>query len=904
MPNHPRDESDFPSFFRRATGLSPHPWQARLGDEARLQDRLIRVPTGFGKTAGVVTAWLHHRVGRNDRTWPTRLVLVFPMRTLVEQTLVAIGDWLKRTELEDAVKVHRLMGGVEAGAFHLDPTTPSILVGTQDMIVSRALNRGFGAARARWPIDFGLLTNDCLWVCDEVQLMDTALTTSVQLNALRAAMPGHRPFATWWMSATMQPSWFRSVDSASVHQELVDSTLNVSEEDWGWSGASNSKLLEIDLSLSEPETIAARALESNKPRQLTLVVVNTVDKATSVFQAMAEILSPSRKRKSKEPPLFSGSAPDIRLIHSRFRPADRANWADAFLSRRAAIPEEGRVIIATQVVEAGVDISASTLITELAPWPSLVQRFGRAARFAGESAKVLVVGPLPTDRKKALPYSLSELEAVAAVLNRVGESASPRDLERFERELAVDAPDLHAALFPYDPAHVLRRSDVFELFDTSADLSGADIDVSRWIRSSDDDRDVAIFWRDAPSGEALDTTTLRPPGRDELCAIPIGQARDFIDRVRARDHHAWHRDFVSGDWIRIGRDTRFYTGMTILLPTAAGGYGAHGFDAREVGHVVPVGSDASPGRSTVANALLEAASSALEGDELSALPGTSWQAIDHHGLQVAREVTRLATAAGLPEDTIRLLELAGRWHDLGKAHEAFQQRIREDVRHRADSPVATRRDVAKAPDSAWSRRSTRRGFRHELMSMLSLFDFVWRIEPRHPWLLGGLQSVLDLLDAGEILPAPDERVATAHPLAAELVECSSDDLDLIAYLVLSHHGKPRMKLSASVFDSETVESEGLAVDQILGVRDGDEIAATRLASRTGESVELPPLVAHLALARIGLGARFGAAWNERTQRLLARRGPFHLAYLETLLRAADVRASMGLMAATDDGGSE
>jgi CRISPR-associated endonuclease/helicase Cas3 len=28
--------------------------------------------------------------------------------------------------------------------------------------------------------------------------------------------------------------------------------------------------------------------------------------------------------------------------------------------------------VATQVVEAGVDISARTLITELAPWPGLV----------------------------------------------------------------------------------------------------------------------------------------------------------------------------------------------------------------------------------------------------------------------------------------------------------------------------------------------------------------------------------------------------------------------------------------------------------------------------------------------------------------------------------------------------
>jgi CRISPR-associated endonuclease/helicase Cas3 len=42
---------------------------------------------------------------------------------------------------------------------------------------------------------------------------------------------------------------------------------------------------------------------------------------------------------------------------------------------------------------------------------------------------------------------------------------------------------------------------------------------------------------------------------------------------------------------------------------------------------------------------------------------------------------------------------------------------------------------------------------------------------------------------------------------------------------------------------------------------------------------------------LGLGARYGASWGERVCNLLDRHGPFKLAYLEALLRAADVRAS-------------
>lgn len=41
--------------------IAPPPRQAELGGETSCRDRLIRIPTGFGKTAGVVLAWLDYR---------------------------------------------------------------------------------------------------------------------------------------------------------------------------------------------------------------------------------------------------------------------------------------------------------------------------------------------------------------------------------------------------------------------------------------------------------------------------------------------------------------------------------------------------------------------------------------------------------------------------------------------------------------------------------------------------------------------------------------------------------------------------------------------------------------------------------------------------------------------------
>lgn len=89
-------DSEFARFFEQVTGSGPHRWQTSLGLSSDCVDRLIRIPTGFGKTAGVVLPWLFHRVHRGSDAWPRRLVLTLPMRVLVEQTERVVGDWIER----------------------------------------------------------------------------------------------------------------------------------------------------------------------------------------------------------------------------------------------------------------------------------------------------------------------------------------------------------------------------------------------------------------------------------------------------------------------------------------------------------------------------------------------------------------------------------------------------------------------------------------------------------------------------------------------------------------------------------------------------------------------------------------------------------------------------------------
>ncbi len=219
----------FSQWFEAVSGHQPHRWQSELASASECHSRVIRIPTGFGKTEGALLSWLWHRVVLNDRAWPRRLVWCLPMRVLVEQTIAVARALLSGQGLlwdgvgahDGKVGAHLLMGGVVSEEWHLHPEQTAILIGTQDMLLSRSLNRGYAAPRARWPMEFGLLNQDALWVFDEVQLMDTGLATSAQLQAFRDldSRSSVRPCRSWWMSATLQKRWLRSIDTAA----LIDS---------------------------------------------------------------------------------------------------------------------------------------------------------------------------------------------------------------------------------------------------------------------------------------------------------------------------------------------------------------------------------------------------------------------------------------------------------------------------------------------------------------------------------------------------------------------------------------------------------------------------------------------------------------------------------------------------------
>jgi len=862
----------FEEYFANLTSdaYRPRRWQSELAAQEECVNRLIRIPTGFGKTLGVLVAWLWNRVRRQDDCWPRRLVWCLPMRVLVEQTrdevqgcLSALGLlWKEGSDHASKVGVHLLMGGVDCGDWHLYPEHCAVLIGTQDMLLSRTLNRGYGAPRARWPMEFGLLHQDCLWVMDEVQLMDVGLATSGQLQAFRdddrLAARGMRPCYTWWMSATLQRDWItKSPDTASMAPALPQSDIPADQRMGDlWDGVAKPHRR---AQINDPKAIARLVAEEHNKNGRgaggpTLVILNTVERALHVFQALARDKSIT--------------ATDVRLVHSRFRPYERASWRVAFLNRAACAAGTDRIVIATQVVEAGVDISAGLLITELAPWPSLVQRFGRCARWGGK-AEVIVADLEPKDDKAAAPYTRDELDAAREALDQLPDAA-PLYLEAFEESHS----ELLARLYPYQPRHLLLRHELDELFDTTPDLSGADIDISRFIRSGEE-RDLSVFWTEVSAKE--NPTPDRRPSRDALCTVPFLKAREWLCKAKSEllkdGLRAWVWDWLDDAW-RGAKRRDLYPGQTVLVAADCGGYDP------KLGWLPESNLPVPP----VPMSSIDVGERGDAGQDDESLSAYDWQTIAVHGRETG--VVAQAIAASLAPELATLFDLAGRWHDAGKVFPAFQGSIVA-----GDRPP--RQDLAKAPRRAWLHVSKlypmdgrrRAGFRHELASTLALFAVLQRHAPDHPALLGRWRDLLT--EAGMPPEPPWLSDRPPNPLEREILALDVDGFNLLAYLVCTHHGKVRVAWHACPADQES----GDARPRIRGIVDGDQLPAVALADGTGAFYDLPASLLDLATAAAGLNRRTGTGWTERVLGLLSRHGPFSLAWLEALLRAADQRAS-------------
>jgi CRISPR-associated endonuclease/helicase Cas3 len=805
----------FFEFFRLAMGgtAQPYPYQELLASEV-IQDRVVNVPTGSGKTAAAVLAWLY-RIQADPKRTPRRLVYVLPTRALVQQTANCTREWLSKLGMYEKIPVWPLLGGDPELSKHQrswihQPEQACILIGTLDLLLSAALNRGYAMSRGAWPTAFGLLGNDVLFVLDETQLMGNGCATFAQLAHFRQVFGSTRPVYTWWMSATQERDWLKTVDYVEPPEVFPQGTVrDQTLEKLGsrWTAAKPLKKLKA-LTAEEVFRLAPTG-------GMTLIVRNTVARARELAAELQRPATTAGGKKKKQ--LEQRPGPVVLLLHSRFRNRERAALyqslvqADAILRGKdlpsaaaaewlAEVKQRGLVVVATQVVEAGLDISADVMVSELAPWSSMVQRFGRLNREGTQRSAAFWVD---IKDKEASPYSAKDLQESRQRLAAL-EDVGPATLAE------VASPE------PEQPDTVIRQHDFHALFSTERDLAGGVTDISAFLRDSDE-RDVFVFWRALKkTGQWREQPAATA---DELCHVPLYGDHGLQGFVRR--FQGWSWDVARSEW-RFVQASALTPGMTIMLSQGDGGYSEEaGWTAREGDRPIWVGDG-------------EGETPDSDEGERRSIRDQGWKPLDQHLLEVEAEAIHLAETLKLPASSAAALGKAARWHDVGKAHPAWQDAIPGEV------DVYLPGVWAKFPGRQPSR--FRPGLRHEEVSAMLAYQ----------QLLAG---------TGEWTP-------------------------LAVYLVASHHGKVRTALGV----------------QPGGVPNGD--AEIRLEGWLDESTKLQP-----ELAGFAPGARWledgevevaGPSWTELVCGLLGpveprpdstALGPFRLAYLEAILRAADASAS-------------
>lgn len=685
---------NFEAFFAAATrresesGRSPYPYQRKLAEEG-WPETLI-VPTGFGKTAAVLGAWLW-KLKSGDPGTPRRLVYCLPMRTLVEQTAAAAEAWIEAAKRQLALEVRLdvLIGGrakeKRIPDWIMHPDEPAILIGTQDLLVSAALMRGYAVSRYRWPVDFALLHNDAIWVFDEVQLTGATLLTSAQLEAFRRKFETAKSSRTLWMSATLAPTWLRTVDftPADAYRANDLSKEDIQRAQSLWSAKKTLTPLDVgqhDFTKKDRFARYAEAVAeavSARPQTNTILFLNTVARAQAVFKALQE----------------RNAGAELLLIHSRFRAAERTALTKHL---GETPPPAGRIVVTTQALEAGADVTSAVMLTEIAPWSSLVQRFGRCNRFGecgSDGAKIFWID-LPDEA--APPYDENDFREAREKLAGLS-ACGPADLAKIH----PSAPDR---------GQVVRKRDLLDLFDTDPDLSGFDVDVSVYVRDAQD-TDVRLFWRSVEDG-AAPPSDAPDPQLDELCPAPIGGAKELVKRAGER---AWRWDALAKLWSSVGPGDLF-PGLVLWIDVAVGGYDATlGFDPSSKEEVAPVDSSSTDDPP----------------DDQGGDPFSHTQkalvSLAKHSARVREEATALADALGLSTEDRALLAEIALHHDWGKAHEAF---VALTAQARAERGVSDL--LAKWPDApkgAKHPEGARKYFRHELASALAYLEARgWRDE--------------------------------------------------------------------------------------------------------------------------------------------------------------------------------
>ena len=526
-------------WFREIVGSDPYPWQRRMYGKFVEGDvpEAVDVPTGLGKTLCVLL-FLLARI-RNP-VLPMRVVYVVDRRAIVDQTAEAIRAWIERIVAlpaladefdrcsafarlspERPVQLGVLRGGMaDDGEWRVDPARPAVVVGTVDMIGSRVLFSGYGDGRSRRPMHAGLLGHDSIVMLDEAHL-------SPAMDAfLRAVegIQGHPKFRTMTLSATGAKA--SAVFSLSAKDEENP---------------------EVRRRLHAVKTPQFHPVEkpADRNRIDRICELAAAHRSGSVAVFVGTVADAGKIADKLTKKLGADGAERVALLTGTLRGKERAGLAAGAVWRRFH-PDRDRdadapavYLVMTSAGEVGVDLDADHAVMDLATLDSMIQRVGRVNRSGRVAAEVAVVHTKkeeeisdddkpPTTRRQKLDAARAKTLEVLQGLSDL----SPATLK------GIDKSALETCSAP-SPRPARLHAEVVEAFAaTSAALRLPPVSV--YLRGVSEDPETPesfLLWRrerevaalvrlgEDVAGEAL---AFFRPSADEIVRVPASEAHKLV----------------------------------------------------------------------------------------------------------------------------------------------------------------------------------------------------------------------------------------------------------------------------------------------------------------------------------------------------------------------------------------
>lgn len=398
---------NFDESFSALMDDSPFEWQKRFFSRLIKGDipAALDLPTGLGKTS-VIPIWLIGLAAQAKMahaTLPRRLVYIVNRRTVVDQATEVVEkirrrllnpddpSWQKHAHVLRQIRctllnlsaglddmplaISTLRGELaDNEEWKTDPARPAIIVGTINMIGSKLLFSGYGDGRYYRPHHAGLIGQDALIVHDEAHLARAFSKLLGSIAEAQRQTHESRPVRVLELSATALGSYcdVLSLEAEDERDRIVQQRLDAEKR------LCFHEVDKNDLVKKMAELAKNHELTSSK----VLIYVRSPESAKKIADAL-------------EKELGTASAPRIRLLTGTMRGHERDKLVQknpvygAFLNHDMKVLETV-YLVSTSAGEVGIDLDADHMISDLTTLDSMIQRMGRVNRRGGEERAALV----------------------------------------------------------------------------------------------------------------------------------------------------------------------------------------------------------------------------------------------------------------------------------------------------------------------------------------------------------------------------------------------------------------------------------------------------------------------------------------------------------------------------------